>query len=138
MNFPANWHDDGTTLTSPNGVGITEGFRAFLLGNAEFLAIAGNPLGPPQHVDAVGMDPAHGPGDELLFQCGALAWIPQDQAIVILWIGAMVAALREQLAAALARVAVLEAAPPTPAPLTPAQDADLAAMAAIRAALKSA
>ena len=30
-NVPANWKDDGTTLTAPNGVTVVRGFRAKVL-----------------------------------------------------------------------------------------------------------
>jgi len=29
--IPANWHDDGTTLTAPNGVKVVHGFRDYVL-----------------------------------------------------------------------------------------------------------
>jgi len=33
MSIPAGWHDDGTTLTAPNGIPITQGFRTYVLGH---------------------------------------------------------------------------------------------------------
>ena len=33
MTTPAGWHDDGTTLTAPNGHKVVKGFRAYVLAN---------------------------------------------------------------------------------------------------------
>ena len=34
MTIPDGWHDDGTTLTAPNGLAVTGGFREYVLNNA--------------------------------------------------------------------------------------------------------
>lgn len=122
MALPTGWTDDGTTLTAPNGVVLTEGFRVCYLAHPEFAAVAGEPLGAPYHVTAAGMDAAHGPGDELLFQCGGLVWIPATNTMSILWVGAMVRALRQELALASAPTAT------TPDPATVRAQALVAAL----------
>lgn len=33
MGIPQGWHDDGVTLTAPNGIGVRQGFRSFMLAN---------------------------------------------------------------------------------------------------------
>lgn len=124
---PSGWHDDGATLTAPNGEKVAMGFRQHIL--AENWPTALQPLG--------GEYGASG-GDEQVFAL-KLKWENGGvQELAGPDYPAQIAALQQQLAVANAEIATLKATPPpapAPAPLSAQQQKDLAAMAAIRAAL---
>ena len=130
--LPTGWTDDGTTLTSAKGVHIINGFRAYCLEHPEFLAIAGEPLGPEYATDAVGMDPSHGTGAEQIFNCGALGWVAQTGWIGPLWVGAMYQAMQAHIDTANTTIAALQAQLAEP----PTQVIDTTAVT-LKAALKS-
>src|SRR5258708_4819206 len=81
MTLPAGWHDDGTTLTCPNGVRIVLGFRNEILP----LLLAGkwsptNPAIAPQfytaHLEAA--NPLLGDGDQIIFRDGDVFGYPHN------------------------------------------------------------
>ncbi len=79
--LPAGWHDDGTTLTAPNGVQVQRGFRAHVLP----LLTSGKwnpanvPLAPEQSLpQLLDSDPSVGAGAEILFKDGGLIYTAKD------------------------------------------------------------
>jgi hypothetical protein len=51
LNIPANWTDDGTTLTAPNGQAVTGAFRQYILAHPwDGVDV---PMGPPQSANPV-------------------------------------------------------------------------------------
>ena len=65
--IPAGWHDDGTTLTAPNGVQVVLGFRAHVLSNT--WDPNDYPLGPQYFTQQLeGSNPDLGPGDQIRFR----------------------------------------------------------------------
>lgn len=62
---PTGWHDDGQTLTAPNGVSVKYGFRAYILANN--WDASDIPLGGEYHADSVLIHNTDvGPGARLL------------------------------------------------------------------------
>ncbi|HET8841810.1 MAG TPA: hypothetical protein VFN35_10100, partial [Ktedonobacteraceae bacterium] len=51
MQIPANWNDDGTTLSAPNGIKVSGAFRTYILSHP--WESADVPLGPAQNADPV-------------------------------------------------------------------------------------
>jgi pyruvate/2-oxoglutarate dehydrogenase complex dihydrolipoamide acyltransferase (E2) component len=161
---PAGWHDDGTTLTAPNGVPVVHGFRDWVM--AHEWNPADVPIAPEMGVDEVEMgNPSLGAGTIIFFlMSGQYTWT-QARGVFATYNGQEIRALRQQLATAQAAQAQAEQAAKDaqaaqqaaeqqaasaqaqaaqaqaaqssaqPAPLTAAQQSDLAAMAALRAAL---
>jgi hypothetical protein len=74
VNIPANWKDDGTTLTAPNGVTVVRGFRAKVLEGWD----ANNlPLEKERAVNPVEhANPMVGGGTVQTFAHSRLAWTP--------------------------------------------------------------
>jgi hypothetical protein len=74
VNIPANWKDDGTTLTAPNGMTVVRGFRAKVLEGWD----ANNlPLEKERAVNPVEhANPTGGGGTVQTFAHCRLAWTP--------------------------------------------------------------
>ena len=104
---PANWHDDGTTLRAPNGVGVVLGFRTFLLSHNWD---AGNyPLAPEQGVQLLeASNQGLGGGSQQIFRWSMLAYTP-DHGVFVEWIGVELAYTRQQLATYYPQVKQLQA-----------------------------
>lgn len=74
---PSGWHDDGTTLTAPNGVKVVLGFRKFVLFGS--WDAANIPLGAEEwsdHVDP--FDTNSGPGSNQFFTNCSLRYTEKD------------------------------------------------------------
>lgn len=137
---PAGWTDDGTTLTDPQGHKADSGFRYVILNAVQALGRtwdqADTILIEEQHRDPLEISqPGRGAGSRLVCRYTVLCWsaaLPQDQAHNY---GIFVAQSGADLSYMEAHVAPPPPPPPPPPALTPAQQADLDAMAALRAAL---
>src|SRR5229473_4089 len=94
--IPTGWHDDGTTLTAPNGVGVRLGFRAFVLANnwsKDNWALA-----PEQGVSLLeASNPGLGGGDQQVFRWSLLGYT-QQRGVFLEWCGQELAFVRGQLA----------------------------------------
>lgn len=117
LSIPANWHDDGTTLTAPNGHKVAKGFRRFVLTNHW------HPENVPLQEEA-GRSPleesnsALGPGTQQVFNWTILEWTPQ-RGVFVAWSGqellkvrALRDALHIQVADLQAKLQACEAAHP--------------------------
>lgn len=77
MGTPTGWKDDGTTLTAPNGVGITLGFRNYILAYPGGWHSGDTPLAPEFHADPLEYsDPSLGAGQKLCTKQHTLEWTP--------------------------------------------------------------
>lgn len=120
--IPTGWSDDGTTLTAPNHVTVTQGFRDYIL--AHIWDDFNWPLDDVYYPDPVDPEaPQVGGGSRQDFREGSLGWT-QALGVTRVWVGDELLALR-------AEVAKLTANPPPPPGGEP--DADDAALAAAQA-----
>ncbi len=92
--IPTGWHDDGRTLTAPNGVGVVLGFRQFVLSHNWD---AGNvPLAPEQGVQLLeASNPGLGGGDQQVFRWSMLGYT-QQRGVFMEWIGQELRVVRQQ------------------------------------------
>lgn len=96
MGVPTGWHDDGTTLTAPNGHKVVKGFREWVLShNWE----AGNwPLederGTPQLEDS---NPGLGGGSQQIFRWAMLGYTT-SRGVFEEWLGQELFVCRQQVA----------------------------------------
>lgn len=145
--IPSGWKDDGKLLTAPNGKQCDLGFRDFVLNFPGGWPAWNWPLENESGVNPVEMgNPSLGGGTHQPFRATLLEWTAA-KGVFVAWVGDEYVALRTALAKAdgqvsslTAQVAALQAqlaaAGQTPAPaLTPAQEADIAAIAALKSAL---
>ncbi len=93
---PQGWHDDGQTLTAPNGVAVRLGFRDFVLANNWD---AGNwALAAEQGVQLLeASNPALGGGTQQLFRWAMLGYT-QQRGVFLEWTGQELGFVRGQLA----------------------------------------
>ncbi len=103
---PPGWHDDGATLTAPNGHRIVRGFREYVLANHWHPAnmplqeeLGHNPLEES--------NPALGAGTQQVFNWTALEWTPA-RGVFVAWIGQELLRLRADKAALQTQIATLE------------------------------
>jgi hypothetical protein len=96
VGIPNNWHDDGSTLTAPNGVRVVQGFREWVLThpwNADDFPLApefGSPSIEPGN-------PAIGAGTRQDFRMTSLGWT-QAHGVYRIWVGQDLRALESELA----------------------------------------
>src|SRR5260221_4975452 len=92
--IPTGWHDDGQTLTAPNGVGVVLGFRAYILSHAWD---AGNvPLAPEQGVQLLeASNPSLGGGTQQVFRWSMLGYTAA-RGVFMEWIGQELGVVRQQ------------------------------------------
>lgn len=108
MGVPTGWTDNGVTLRSPNGIGIVQGHRDYILAHpwaaddwAVGPAVAANPV-------EVG-NPGLGAGTYQLFRMsGQLSWT-QARGVFATWNGQEMAALHAEIIALQATIAQLQA-----------------------------
>lgn len=132
MAVPANWKDDGKVITAPNNVQVIRGFAVYI--RKHEWSATNVPLEAEHPV---------GDGTEQLFRESGLTYTTKTD-VVPMNLGERFQAAQQQAAALLQQVADLQAqlaSQPVPTPveapaLTDEQKADLAAMAALREALK--
>lgn len=102
--IPLGWHDDGATLTAPNGHKVVRGFRDYVLGHQWD---PGNvPLEDEQGVSQVELHAATGPGTRQLFRDLMLIWTAKN--------GVKTSAAGAEIAACYQQIAALKAAQGTP------------------------
>src|SRR5260370_1200320 len=94
--IPQGWHDDGTTLTAPNGVAVRLGFRDYVLSHGWD---AGNyPLAPEQGVSLLeASNPSLGGGDQQVFRWSLLGYTVA-RGVFLEWCVQELAFVRGQLA----------------------------------------
>lgn len=99
MGVPQGWKDDGKTLTAPNGVYVTDGFRGWVLAHNWD---AGNlPLMNASALDPVEQgNPSLGGGTVQPFRLCVLAWT-QAKGVYVMWVGQEYVALHQVLHKAL-------------------------------------
>ena len=92
---PKDWHDDGTTLTAPNGHKVVRGFRDYVLshywdpGNYPLEEEVGrNPLEES--------NPSLGAGTQQVFRWTVLEWT-QQRGVFVAWVGQEFLKLRQNL-----------------------------------------
>jgi hypothetical protein len=78
MTVPTGWKDNGTTLTAPNGIPITDGFRTYILTHTWD---AGNiPLAPAQGLSPLELsNPGLGGGTQQVFRWTTLEWTSKQK-----------------------------------------------------------
>jgi hypothetical protein len=106
MGIPQNWHDDGTTLTAPNGHKVVHGFRDYILSHnwdANNYPLEEEHTQSPLEIS----DPALGTGTQQMFRWTSLEWTPQ-QGVFVSWVGQELLALRAQTAQLTAEIATLK------------------------------
>lgn len=128
--IPSGWHDDGTTLTAPNGVGTSGYIRAHILGEAWDPALW--PIAPIYGIHGGWkQDFAAATRSIVALESGAVSeeagpvYVPQAQ----------LAAAEATIAQLQAQIAALKAAPPAPSLTFSAADIAAATVAALAAKL---
>lgn len=102
MGIPAGWKDDGTTLTAPNGIPVTHGFRDFVLNHS--WDSSNLPLEPETARDPLEMsNPTLGAGSSQTFRLCILEHT-SAQGTFIGWIGQEMQTSRQALAAQQAKL----------------------------------
>jgi hypothetical protein len=132
-NISAGWHDDGTTLTAPNGHRVVRGFRAYILANTWDAADV--PLEEERQRESVEWhNPGLGAGSRQIFLKSVLRWNNAHEGVQREWVGAELLAVEQRLAQVQA-----QAQPPAPPPAAGNEAADQAirALAAALASVKS-
>jgi hypothetical protein len=105
---PVGWHDDGKTLTAPNGHRVALGFRAYVLSQPGW-APENVPLEEERHADEAQPGvPAQGAGQRQVFLRVALEWT-QAGGVRAAELGPQTLALEADVAGLRARVATAEA-----------------------------
>ncbi|HLX57746.1 MAG TPA: hypothetical protein VKR83_12035 [Ktedonobacteraceae bacterium] len=104
--IPPGWHDDGVTLSAPNGHKVVLGFRDYVLAN--HWHPANMPLQEEQGRDPLEeSNPTLGAGTQQIFNWTALEWTTA-RGVFVAWIGQELLRLRADKAALEAQVAALE------------------------------
>src|SRR5260221_479810 len=105
--IPTGWHDDGQTLTAPNGVAVRLGFREYVLSHGWD---SGNvPLAPEQAVSLLeASNPGLGGGTQQLFRWAMLGYTVA-RGVFLEWCGQELAFVRGQLATYYPQVKTLQA-----------------------------
>ena len=105
--IPTNWHDDGTTLTAPNGHKVIRGFRDYILSHYW------DPLDLPLEEEQENLNPIEesnpsiGAGSQQVFNWTTLEWTP-TRGVFVAWVGQELMKLRADRAALQAQLAALQ------------------------------
>ncbi|HEU5367580.1 MAG TPA: hypothetical protein VFU69_03915 [Ktedonobacterales bacterium] len=96
VGIPEGWHDDGKTLTAPNGVAVILGFREWILAHA--WDATDLPLAPEQqHLANIEYGDAEaGAGSRQDFRMSSLGWTPSKNVYKI-WVGRDLQALQARI-----------------------------------------
>lgn len=136
--IPAGWHDDGATLTAPNGHRVVRGFRLYVLANA--WDPANVPLEEERWIDPLSWaDPTAGAGSRQVFATLALRWTQATNVVrealgaELLAVEQRVGTLGQQIVAAQAQLAQQQA----PSAQDTAAEQAVRALAAALATVKS-
>ena len=104
---PPGWHDDGATLSAPNGRKVVRGFREYLLAN--HWHPANMPLEEEQGRNPLEeSNPALGGGTQQVFNWSVLEWTAA-RGVFVAWVGQELLRLRADKTALQAQIAALEA-----------------------------
>lgn len=96
LHIPAGWHDDGATLTAPNGVPVVRGFRQAVLNPANQWNPENWPLAPEAARDPLeDSNPALGGGTWQPFRWTVLEWTAQ-RGVFSMWSGQELLHIRQQ------------------------------------------
>ncbi len=96
VGVPKGWHDDGATLTAPNGVPVVKGFRSYILSNPSW-DVNNWPLQPEEARNPLELsNPSLGTGTQQIFRYSALEWTAA-RGVFVAWIGQELLALRKLL-----------------------------------------
>lgn len=107
MTIPTGWHDDGTTLTAPNGHKVIQGFRTHVLNNT-WLA-DNQPLGEEFGMTQLEAgNPQSGAGTEQIFMKTILEWNAAHGVFEMQDVGQELLTTRNQVAAYFQQVAALQ------------------------------
>lgn len=101
---PQGWHDDGVTLTAPNGIMVTQGFRGYVLASnwhKDNWPVEASVGKTPLELS----NPSLGGGTRQLFRWTTLEWTP-NKGVFVAWTGPEIMALE-------ARIVALTTPPPT-------------------------
>lgn len=106
MSVPNGWHDDGVTLTAPNGVAVIKGFRNYILNNP--WKDYDYPLRPEYTSDSIEPgNPAIGAGSRQNFRLSSLGYTTA-KGVYLIWVGQDIEALMAQVAADKATISALQ------------------------------
>jgi len=105
--IPAGWRDDGTTLTAPNGIPITQGFRTYVLGHNWD---AGNyPVEKAQGLSPLELSNTNlGAGTRQTFRTNCLEWTSK-MGVFESWVGAELYTVRNLMLKAQSDLATTQA-----------------------------
>lgn len=95
--IPTNWHDNGSTLTAPNGIAVVRGFRDYILSRAwdpNNYPLQGEQAREPLERSNVAL----GAGTRQVFRLGALEWTA-TKGVFPGWIGQELLEVEKELAA---------------------------------------
>lgn len=108
VGVPQGWHDDGTTLTAPNGISVVQGFRDYILNNAWD---PGNlPLAREQGLNPVELgNPSLGSGTQQIFRTTVLEWTAR-MGVFVAWGGQELLATKAALATTQGKLTSLQGA----------------------------
>ncbi|HEX6798678.1 MAG TPA: hypothetical protein VF116_13300 [Ktedonobacterales bacterium] len=105
--IPSGWHDDGATLTAPNGHHVVRGFRMYVLANS--WDAANVPLEDERWIDPLSWtDPKSGAGARQIFASVALRWT-QTTNVLREVLGAELLAAEQHIGAQAQQIAALQA-----------------------------
>jgi N-acetyl-anhydromuramyl-L-alanine amidase AmpD len=93
--IPNNWHDDGQTLTAPNGVKVVHGFRDYILSHvwdANNYPLQTEEGRTPLEIS----NPGLGGGTRQVFRLCTLEWTT-DRGVFVAYVGAELLAVEEEL-----------------------------------------
>lgn len=111
---PAGWHDDGHTLTAPNGHKVVLGFRQHIL-NAQSWNADNQPLEEEYHANQVLLHNASiGGGQVQLFRDNMFYWTQAKGVIDEPYLGLEIKAAYDLIAQQQTEIAALKAAQPKP------------------------
>lgn len=116
VGIPANWHDDGTTLTAPNNIPVVRGFRDYILTHP--WDEANIPLEAEHGASQLEMsNPSLGGGTKQRFRMTTLEWTSK-MGVFVAWTGQELIALEAKVAQLTQQLQSNPA--PTPTPTIPA------------------
>jgi GH25 family lysozyme M1 (1,4-beta-N-acetylmuramidase) len=99
MTIPVGWHDDGHTLTAPNGIQVVQGFRSHIL-NSNWHP-DNIPLQAAQGLSQLELsNPSLGTGVWQPFNWTVLEWVKSTNTVIEAYAGKELLATRKALAAA--------------------------------------
>lgn len=94
---PQGWHDDGKTLTAPNGVSVAMGFRDYVCNHS--WNPDNYPIRSQVHLSPLEQsNPGLGAGDQQAFRWIVLEWPDNEHKVIEMWTGQELVALQLSVA----------------------------------------